>query len=171
MIRPADANEVKMAWLAALSYKYPTAILLSRQALPTLEQTKVSYRDGVGRGGYLVKKERQKPDYTLFATGSELILALNVAEGLEKRGKDVRVVSMPCWEIFELQDEEYRHSITGGDLGTRVSIEAGVDLGWHKYIGQNGISICLEGFGASAPASVLAEEFGFTVDTILERLS
>jgi len=170
VIRPADANEVKMAWLAALSYKYPTAILLSRQALPTLEQTKVPYHEGVGKGAYLVKKEKNKPDFTLFATGSELILALNVAEDLEKRGKDVRVVSMPCWEIFDLQDESYRQTIIGGDLGTRVSIEAGVDLGWHKYIGAEGISICMEGFGASAPASVLAEEFGFTVDSILERL-
>jgi transketolase len=170
VIRPADANEVKMAWLAALTYKYPTAILLSRQALPTLEQTCVPYREGVGRGAYIVKKEKQKTDYTLFATGSELTLALNVAEGLEKRGKDVRVVSMPCWEIFELQDEGYRASIIGGDLGTRVSIEAGVDLGWHKYIGSDGIAICMEGFGASAPASALAEEFGFAVDPILERL-
>lgn len=170
LIRPADANEVKMAWLAALNYKYPTALLLSRQALPTLEQTKVPYSEGVGRGAYIVRKEKQKPDYTLFATGSELTLALDVAEGLEKRGKDVRVVSMPCWEIFELQEESYRKSITGGDLGVRVSIEAGVDLGWHKYIGLEGISICMEGFGASAPASALAEEFGFTVDSILERL-
>jgi transketolase len=170
VIRPADSNEVKMAWLAALTYKYPTAILLSRQVLPTLTQTRVPYQEGVGRGAYIVKRERQKADYTLFATGSELSLALDVAEGLEKRGKDVRVVSMPCWEIFELQDETYRHSITGGDLGTRVSIEAGVDLGWHKYIGSEGISICMEGFGASAPASALAEEFGFAVDPILERL-
>jgi transketolase len=170
VIRPADSNEVKMAWIAALHYKYPTAILLSRQALPTLEQTKVPYRDGLGRGAYIVKKEKQKPDYTLFATGSELVLALNVAEGLERRGKDVRVISMPCWELFELQDEAYRRSIVGGELGTRVSIEAGVDLGWHKYIGSDGIAICMEGFGASAPASALAEEFGFAVDPILERL-
>lgn len=170
LIRPADSNEVKMAWLAALTYKYPTAILLSRQALPTLNQTKVPFSEGMGRGAYLVKKEKQKPDYTLFATGSELSLALNVAEGLEKRGKDVRVVSMPCWQIFDMQGEAYRHSVTGGDLGKRVSIEAGVDLGWHKYIGLDGIAICMEGFGASAPASALAEEFGFAVDPILERL-
>ncbi len=170
VIRPADSNEVKMAWIAALNYKYPTAILLTRQNLPTLSQTKVPYNDGLGRGGYIVKKEKQKPDYTLFATGSELSLALNVAEGLEKRGKDVRVVSMPCTEIFDAQDDAYRSSIIGGDLGTRVSIEAGVDLGWHKYIGLEGIPICMEGFGASAPAGVLAEEFGFTVDAILARL-
>lgn len=170
VIRPADSNEVKMAWVAALSYPFPTAILLTRQTLPTLTETKVPYKEGVGRGAYIVKREKQKPEYTLFATGSELALALNVAERLEKRGKDVRVISMPCWEIFELQEEGYRQSITGGDLGRRVSIEAGVDLGWHKYIGSEGISICMEGFGASAPASVLAEEFGFAADPILERL-
>lgn len=170
VIRPGDSNEVKMAWLAALDYKYPTAILLSRQALPTLPQTKVPYKEGVGRGAYILKKEKSKPDFTLFATGSELHLALDVAEVLEKRGKDVRVVSMPCWEIFELQDEDYRNSITGGDLGKRVSIEAGVDLGWHKYIGSDGIAICMDGYGASAPASALAEEFGFAVDSILERI-
>jgi len=170
VIRPADTNEVKMAWLAALTYKCPTAILLSRQSLPPLEQTKVPFKEGVGRGGYIVKKEKQKPDYTLFATGSELNLALGVAEELVKRGKDVRVVSMPCWEIFEQQEEAYRTSITKGDLGTRVSIEAGVDLGWHKYIGSEGIAICLESFGASAPASALTEEYGFAIDPILERI-
>lgn len=170
VIRPADSNEVKMAWIAALTYRYPTAILLSRQNLPTLEHTKVPYAEGVGRGGYIVKREKQKPDYTLFATGSELTLALDVAEALEKRGKDVRVISMPCWEIFEQQDETYRNSLTRGDLGVRVSIEAGVDIGWHKYIGLEGIAICMESFGASAPASALAEEFGFAVDPILERI-
>ncbi|MFC2049136.1 transketolase family protein, partial [Chlamydiota bacterium] len=170
VIRPGDSNEVKMAWLAALTYKYPTAILLSRQALPTLAETKVPYSEGVGRGAYILKKEKSKPDFTLFATGSELHLAIDVAEVLVKRGKDVRVVSMPCWAIFELQDEAYRHSITGGDLGKRVSIEAGVDLGWHKYIGSDGIAICMDGYGASAPASALAEEFGFAVDPILERI-
>jgi transketolase len=170
VIRPGDSNEVKMAWLAALTYRYPTAILLSRQTLPTLSQTNVPYQDGVGRGGYIIKREKSKPDYTLFATGSELHLALDVAEALEKREKDVRVVSMPCWEIFELQDETFRNQVTGGDLGIRVSIEAGVELGWHKYIGSDGIAIAMDSYGASAPASALAEEFGFTVDSILERI-
>lgn len=170
VIRPADANEVKMSWLAAMQYRSPTAILLSRQALPTFNATKVPYHEGMGRGAYIVKKERAKPDYTLFATGSELSLALGVAEELEKRGRDVRVVSMPCWEIFDLQDDAYRSSLLDGDLGKRVSIEAGIDLGWHKYIGRDGIAICMESYGASAPAGVLGEEFGFSVDTILEQI-
>ncbi len=170
VIRPGDANEVKMAWMAALTYKAPTALLLTRQSLPTLEETNISFAEGVGRGGYIVKKEKSSPDYTLFATGSELSLALNVAEELEKRGKDVRVISMPCWEIFEMQDEGYKESLIGGDLGKRISIEAGVDLGWHKYIGREGVAICMESYGASAPAGMLSEEFGFSVDTILERI-
>lgn len=170
VIRPADANEVKMAWVAALRYKGPTALLLSRQNLPELAQTKVSYSNGVGRGAYILKKESSKPDFTLIATGSEVHLALDVAAELEKLGKAVRVVSMPCWEIFEEQSHEYKESIFGGDLGRRVSIEAGVDQGWYKYIGRDGVAICMESFGASAPQKALAQEFGFTVESILERI-
>lgn len=169
-IRPADANEVKMAWIAALRYKGPTAFSLSRQNLPELSCTKVSYADGLGRGAYIVKKETGKPDYMLVSTGSELHLAIDVANELEKLGKHVRVVSMPCWELFEKQNAEYKASIFGGDLGRRVSIEAGVELGWHKYIGMDGIAICMEGFGASAPYRDLEKEFGFTVESVLERI-
>lgn len=171
VIRPADNHEVKMAWIAALNHtKGPTALLLSRQTLPELSCTKVPFKEGMGRGAYIVKKEKIKPDFTFFATGSELSLALKVAEELERRGKDVRLISMPCWEIFEEQDSDYKKSILGGDLGKRVSIEVGVELGWHKYIGFDGIAISMDTFGASAPASVLAETFGFQVDLILERI-
>lgn len=170
VIRPADANEVKMAWIAALRYKGPTAIILSRQNLPELESTNISYSEGMGRGAYILKKEEARPDFTLFATGSEVSLALDVAERLMSMDKEVRVVSMPCWAIFEAQEEPYKESIVGGDLGIRVSIEAATDFGWYKYIGREGVAICMEGFGLSAPAADLAEEFGFTVDAIVERL-
>lgn len=170
VFRPADANEVKMSWIGALQSDGPAALILSRQNLPELPHTKVSYSDGVGRGAYIIKKEAKKPDYMLVATGSEVHLALDVAEALEKLGKAVRVISMPCWELFEKQNTEYKESIFGGDLGRRVSIEAGVEMGWHKYIGMHGIAICMDSFGASAPASDLAKEFGFTVDSILERI-
>lgn len=170
LIRPADSNEVKMSWIAALNYSGPTALALSRQNLPELAETKVSYSNGVGRGAYILKKEARQPDYTLVATGSEVHLALDVAKALEKLGKAVRVISMPCWELFELQSPEYKESIFGGKLGRRVSIEAGVEMGWHKYIGADGIAIAMEGFGASAPARDLAKEFGFTVESILERI-
>jgi transketolase len=170
VIRPADSHEVRMSWIAALTYDGPTALLLSRQNLPDLESTKVPYSEGVGRGAYIVKKEGSKPDFTLVATGSELSLALNVSDELEKLGKSVRVISMPCWEIFEEQNAEYKESVFGGDIGRRVSIEAGIDLGWYKYIGRDGIAICMERFGESAPAGALAKEFGFTVEDILERI-
>jgi transketolase len=170
VIRPADTNEVKMAWVAALKYKGPTALLLSRQNLPDVAGTDVPYAEGMGRGAYIIKKEKSKPDFTLIATGSELSLAFNVAEELEKMGKSVRVISMPCWELFEKQEADYKESIFGGDLGKRVSIEAGVDLGWHKYIGRDGIAICLERFGDSAPYRALQKEYGFTVEDILERI-
>lgn len=171
VIRPADANEVKMAWIAALRYQGPTALVLSRQNLPNLTETDVPYSEGMGRGAYILKRERSpKPDYTLVATGSEVSLALDVAKELEKVGKSVRVISMPCWELYEQQSPEYKESVFGGDLGKRVSIEAGVSQGWHKYIGMHGITISMESFGASAPYRELAAEFGFTVPSILERI-
>ncbi|CAM0116852.1 transketolase [Rhabdochlamydiaceae symbiont of Dictyostelium giganteum] len=170
VIRPADSHEVKMAWLAALKYKGPTAIILSRQNLPSLEGTKKSYAEGMGRGAYIVKQEKKKADYTLFATGSELSLALNVADALEKKGQDVRVVSMPCWELFKVQDEAYKNSILHAHPGKKVSLEAGISQGWHQWIGEDGITISIDSFGASAPQSALSEEFGFTVDQILHKL-
>lgn len=170
VIRPADSHEVRMAWIAALRYKGPTALVLSRQNLPDLEATNVPYEKGMGRGAYIIKKEKARPDFTLFATGSEVSLALDTAHGLEKLGKSVRVVSMPCWALFEKQPEDYKKSVVDGDLGIRVSIEAATDFGWHKYIGRDGIAICMERFGHSAPAADLAIDFGFTPDAIVERL-
>jgi transketolase len=170
VIRPADAREVKMAWLAAISYRGPTALVLSRQNLPDLPETHVPYDQGMGKGAYILRRADKKPDFTLFATGSEVSLALDVAAALEKTGRIVRVISMPCWELFEQQSEEYKRSIIGGDIGVRVSIEAGVSFGWTKWIGVDGISIAIDTFGESAPQSDLASEFGFTVDSILHRL-
>lgn len=172
VIRPADTHEVKMAWIAALQYKGPTAIILSRQHLPDLEETNVGYKEGMARGGYIVwqPEEQGALDFTIFSTGSELHLAVEAAARLEKLGKKARVVSMPCWELFDKQSDDYKESVMGGDIGIRVAIEAAVDLGWHKYIGYDGVSICMESFGASAPAEDLAVEFGFTVDAIVERL-
>lgn len=171
VVRPADNWEVKMSWIAALRYEGPTAIVLSRQNLPELSQTNVPYDQGVGKGAYILKKEGSgASQFTLFATGSEVSLALDVAAALEKQGKSVRVISMPCWQIFEAQTEAYKNSVVGGNLGKRVSIEAGVSFGWHKWIGPDGIAISMETYGESAPHTDLATEFGFTVDSILERL-
>jgi transketolase len=169
-IRPADANEVKMAWIAALSYKGPTALALSRQNLPAVPGTDRPYAEGVGRGAYILKKETAKPDYTLIATGSEVWLAMDVATALEKMGKHVRVVSMPCWELYENQDAAYKKSVLGGDLGKRVSIEAGVAQGWYRYIGMDGLPISIETYGASAPYQDLQKAYGFTVQDILDKI-
>ena len=170
VIRPASSYEVKMAWIAALSYDGPTAIVLSRQALVELDKTHIPYEDGMQKGAYIVKKEKNKPDYTLFATGSELKIAFEVAERLEKLSKDIRIVSIPCFELFDEQPKDYRESIIGGDIGKRVSIEAGSDFGWYKYIGKDGIAICVDTFGASAPPSDLAIEYGFTPDAIVQEI-
>jgi transketolase len=170
LIRPADNNEVKMSWLAALRYRGPTALVLSRQNLPDIAGCNVPYDQGMGKGAYIIKKESSKPDFTLMATGSEVSLAMDVSTALEKIGKSVRVVSMPCWEIFEEQSDEYKKSVLGGDLGRRVSIEAAVSFGWSKWIGHEGVAISIETFGESAPMSDLAAEFGFTVDSIMDRL-
>lgn len=171
VIRPADANEVKGAWLAALRYSGPTVLVLSRQNLPTVAPTNVPFAEGVGRGAYIVLKEMEgKPDYTLFASGSELHLALAVANELALLEKKVRVISFPCWELFEKQDADYQHSILGGDLGIRVSIEAGSPLGWYKYIGSDGIAIAMDHFGYSGSPGAVAEACGFTIDSILERI-
>ena len=171
VVRPADANEIKGAWLAALANSGPTALILSRQNLPTLKETKRSFREGVGRGAYvLIKEEGGRPDYTLCASGSEVHLAVEVAQSLLALDKRVRVVSFPCWELFERQDAEYRESVIGGDLGLRVSIEAGSALGWYKYIGSNGLAIAMDGFGMSGAPHAVAEACGFTVDDIVQRI-
>lgn len=171
VIRPADIHEVKGAWQAALQYKGPTALILSRQNLPTLKETDRAFQEGVGRGAYILLKETKSVvDYALFATGSEVHLALLVAKELESLGKSVRVVSFPCWELFERQDYDYRQSVVGGDLGLRVSIEAGSALGWYKYIGPHGLAISMDRFGYSGAPEDVSEACGFTVDHILQRI-
>ncbi|WP_213318060.1 transketolase [Chlamydiifrater volucris] len=170
VFRAADAHEARVAWFSALRYKGPTALIWSRQNLPTLDETDRPFSEGAARGGYVLVRERRPLDFTLFATGSEVCLAVEVARELSQLGKGVRVISMPCWEIFEEQDEDYKNSVVGGNLGKRVSIEAGSSLGWFKYIGLDGIAISVEGFGLSGSPKQVAEEFGFTVHGVLEQL-
>ena len=164
VLRPADANEVKMSWLAALLHEGPSAIILSRQ--PINELSSRSYAEGVGRGAYILQKEiGDQVDYLLLATGSEVHLALEVAKEL---GPTARVVSMPSWELFESQPLPYKKTILQGKV--KVSIEAGVDQGWHKYIGADGIAIALTWFGESGSTSDLAERFGYTKEAIVNKI-
>jgi transketolase len=168
VIRPATSFEVKMAWIAALTYPGPTALILSRQSLVEIPSTHLPYKEGVGRGAYIVKKEENKADYILFATGSELSLAMEVAEKLESMKKQVRVVSFPCRELFEKQEASYQKMVLGS--GKRVFIEASSDWGWYKYLGSDGIWIGMHSFGKSAPASALAIEFHFTAEQVLQKI-
>ncbi len=172
--RPGDANEVKAAWWFALNHqKGPVGLMLTRQALPTLEQTGGDIENKALRGGYiLIAEDKSKAvDYTLIGTGSELSLAVDVAERLKStHGKNVRVVSLPCFRQFENQDESYRNKVLGGDLGQRVCLETGVSFGWDRYIGPQGIAITIDEFGRSAPIADVMQYFGFTADQVIERL-
>ncbi len=172
VIRPADANEVKAAWFAALSYKNgPTALILTRQALPTLEGTDVPYQSGLMKGAYICKQEQGDVKFTIVATGSEVSLAVKVALELEKKGHGgVRVVSMPCMELFRKQPKAYQDAILLPGKGKKVSIEAGVTLGFAEWVGQNGIKIGIDRFGLSAPQSAIEKELGFTVESVINTI-
>ena len=170
VIRPADANETAQAWAAALEYKAaPKGLALSRQGLPVLEGTKEKAHDGVRRGAYvLVEESKETPDVILLATGSEVQLAVAAAKELEAAGTATRVVSAPCLEWFDEQDDAYRESVLPSEVQARVSIEAGIAMPWHKYTGSFGRTISIEHYGASAPAGELFEKFGFTTAAVVE---
>lgn len=164
VIRPADAFEVKMAWIAALEYDSPTALILSRQPLPELTHLR-SIEDAL-RGAYIIKHEAADiVEYLLVATGSEVQLALEVAKEL---GPATRVVSMPSWELFERQSNAYKEALLKGKL--KVSIEAGIEQGWHKYIGSDGIAIALSEFGECGSISDLQKHFGYTAKQVLNKI-
>ena len=168
VIRPADANETAEAWKIALQSKGPVALALSRQGLPILDRTKYAGAENLQKGAYILKDaENSKPDVILIATGSEVSLALDASDKLQDKGIKVRVVSMPSWELFEEQDEAYKNKVLPPDVKARVTIEAGVSMGWHKYAGDKGIIIAHDRFGVSAPYKVLIEKFGFTVDRVV----
>ncbi len=170
VIRPADANETAQAWAAAFEYKAaPKGLALSRQNLPVLEGTKEKARDGVRRGAYvLVEGSKETPDVILMATGSEVKLAVKAAQKLESEGTAARVVSAPCLEWFDEQDDAYRESVLPSAVRARVSVEAGLAMPWHKYTGTFGRNVSLEHFGASAPAEELFEKFGFTTAAVVD---
>ena len=170
VIRPGDANEVREAWIAALQNKKgPTALLFTRQGLPTLDRTVYPAASALHHGAYALWQSGEgTPDILLIATGSEVELALNAAEKLGEKEVNVRVVSMPSWELFAEQDEAYQESVLPDACDRRIAIEAGASFGWERYIGRKGIMIGKDDFGASAPYKVLLEKFGFTVDNVLE---
>lgn len=170
VIRPADAEETREAWLAALSGEAgPTAILLTRQDIPVLERGADGAR-GLHRGAYVLWDPKRALDIILLASGSEVHIALEAAKELEASGIGARVVSFPSWEMFEKQPGGYRESVLPAAVGRRAVIEAGLSMGWERYAGAGALYVTLERFGASAPAQVLAGRFGFTKDNIMARV-
>ncbi len=168
--RPADANEVAVAWKTILQlHNTPAAMALSRQPLPTFDRTKYASADGVAKGGYVLADSEGKPELILMGTGSEVQLCINAHEELKKQGVHSRVVSLPSWKLFQQQSEEYRNSVLPPDVRARVSVEAGTDLGWREYVGMDGAIIARSGFGASAPIKDLLKHFGFTVENVVAQ--
>ena len=172
VLRPADANETAEAWRTAVEKKNgPTAIILTRQNVPVLDRKKFGPATGLRKGAYVLSEAPAgKPDVLLIATGSEVHLAVEAQEKLLAEGVKARVVSMPSWELFEQQPEEYRHQVLPPEITRRVSIEAGATLGWHRYVGKEGEIIGIDHFGASAPGNVVLKEFGFTAVDLLNRV-
>jgi transketolase len=169
-VRPADANETAVAWKVALERTDgPVALSLSRQAVPTLDRSEVAPASGLERGAYTLW-ESGTPDLILIATGTEVGLALDAGRRIAgENGTNVRVVSMPCWELFELQEADYRDEVLPPDVRARISVEPGVALGWRQWVGDHGDSISLERFGASAPGTTVLERLGFNVDNVVGR--
>ena len=173
VIRPADGNETSAAWIQALETKNkPTILVLSRQNLPVLPNSKEMAKDGVAKGGYVISKaESNTPDGILIATGSEVDLAVQAQKELKAQGKDVSVVSLPSFDLFEAQDEAYKESVLPKAVTKRVAIEAASPFGWERYIGSEGKMIGIDHFGASAPGDYVLEQFGFTVENVVNTFN
>jgi transketolase len=168
VFRPADANETAQAWKYALEHRDgPVALLLTRQGLPVLDQSKYNSAANLSKGAYVLTGA-DKPDVLLLASGSEVSVALCAAEGLEKEGITSQVVSMPCWKLFDKQTQKYKDSVIPPNVKARVGIEAGVEQGWSKWLGDNGSFIGVSSFGASAPAKVCFEKYGITVENVVK---
>jgi transketolase len=169
-MRPGDANETAYAWKAALERTDgPVALSFSRQKVPTLDRSHLAPATGVERGAYTLWESSSSPELILIATGAEVGLALDAGRKIAADGTHVRVVSMPCWELFEDQPAAYREEVLPPDVKARLSIEAGVALGWAKWVGDHGDSVSIEHFGASAPGATVLEKFGYNLDNVVAR--
>jgi transketolase len=172
VIRPGDSAEVVEAWKAALTNTHgPTALITSRQDMPALDRSEYAPASGLRRGGYVLwEPSKDNPEVIIIGTGSELYLALEAAKQLAHHGVSVRVVSLPCWELFDSQPEEYREWVLPSAVKARVAVEAGLRQGWERYVGLEGKIIGMDGFGSSAPASVLYEKFGITIEAVIRAV-
>jgi transketolase len=170
LLRPADANEVVEAWKVVMQLKHePTALVLTRQALPTFDRSKYAPASGVAKGAYVLADAPDgKPELILMGTGSEVALCVTAYEQLKSEGIKARVVSMPSWDIFEKQSAEYKDQVLPPTVKARVSVEAASTFGWSQYVGPTGKMIGMHRFGASAPIKDLLKKFGFTPDKVVE---
>ncbi len=171
VIRPADANETAVAWQTAIeTHKKSVALILTRQNVPTLDRTKYASADGLKKGAYvLADPSDQKPNFILIATGSEVNLIVTAQQKLAEQKVYARLVSMPSWELFEAQSQEYKDSVLLPHIKARLAVEAGVEMGWERYVGEQGGMIGIDRFGASAPGDVVMKEYGFTVDHVVKK--
>src|SRR5699024_5980912 len=165
-------NEVQAAWrLAVESKDKPTALVLTRQGLPTLEGTKELAYEGVSKGAYTIgNSDQETPDVLLLATGSEVQLAIAAQKSLKEKGIDASVVSMPSWDRFDEQDDAYKNKVLPPQVKHRVAIEMGASLGWHKYVGSEGIVLGIDTFGASGKGDLVVEEYGFSVSNVVKNV-
>jgi transketolase len=169
VMRPADPAEVSEAWrIAILRRNAPTALALTRQKVPVIDRKRFGKAEGVRRGAYVLA-DAENPQLILMATGSEVSLVLEAREKFEAEGVAARVVSMPCWELFDEQPQEYRDQVLPPSVTARLAVEAGVRQGWDRYVGSTGDVICLDRFGASAPGDIALKNLGFNVDNVIER--
>jgi transketolase len=171
VIRPADATETAEAWRAALlNSDGPTALIFTRQKLPVLDRAELASAEGLQRGGYVLwQSDDGQPDVILIGTGSETHTSLEAGKQLAAEGVSVRVISMPSWELFDRQPADYRESVLPSAVPARVAVEAGIKLGWERYVGLDGAVVGMDGFGASAPAEVLYEKFGITAENVIAQ--
>lgn len=170
VIRPADAGETIAAWRQAIEAKDgPTALILSRQKLPILDPGAVDIQTGVSRGAYVLEDAAGNPDLILIASGSEVHLALEARKRLVQKGFEVRVVSMPSWELFDKAPLDYQDKVLPPDVTARLSVEAGISMGWERYVGSRTAIIAIDRFGASAPGATVMEKYGLTVDQVVSK--
>jgi transketolase len=171
VIRPCDANEVREAWIAAIeNHNHPTALVLTRQNVSTLDREKFAKADGLHKGAYILADLGEgKPQLILMATGSEVDLIIKAGEKLAEEGVNVRLVSFPCWSFFENQPQSYRDAVLDPSIEKRIAVEAGVSLGWEKWVGSKGAIIGVDKYGASAPYEKIFEEYGLTADHIYKK--
>ena len=171
VIRPGDANETAVAWRVAIESRHrPVALALTRQNVPTLDRNQFAPADGLRRGAYvLADASNGKPDVVLIGTGSEVGLVVAAQQKLSEQKIQARIVSMPSWELYDLQPREYRESVLPSSIRPRLAVEAALPQGWHRYVGDGGDVIGIERFGASAPGNVVMEKLGFTVEHVVAR--